>query len=97
MNSVEPTDGQLANQVSQAIESSNYRDLPEIKVTVHQSHVALDGTVSSYFLKQMAQALAARIPGVLSVTNRITVGGEAKSHVHSQEKQVATVADDGRP
>jgi osmotically-inducible protein OsmY len=63
----------VANRVSQALSQSGYAPLRRLHCECYRGTVLLQGTVGSYFLKQMAQAIASRIDGVRQIDNRLRV------------------------
>lgn len=52
---------------------SGYPDLQRIEVTQHEGAICLHGRVHTYYVKQLAQQLAMREPGVHRVVNDIEV------------------------
>lgn len=52
---------------------SSYPELRRVRCDFHEGVLTLRGRVSSFYITQLAQALAARIPGVEEVVNRIEV------------------------
>lgn len=64
----------LVEQVRQAIDRSGYGQLRRIRVTATPSgRVRLEGRVSSFYLKQVAQTAALSVPGVERVDNHLHV------------------------
>jgi osmotically-inducible protein OsmY len=63
----------LAERVGRALCATGYGSLREIEVTAHARFVTLRGRVSSYYLKQVAQATAMAVPGVRQVRNDLDV------------------------
>jgi len=63
----------LAERVGRALAATGYGPLRGIEVTVHARLVLLGGRVSSYYLKQLAQATALAVPGVHEVHNDLVV------------------------
>jgi hypothetical protein len=55
------------------LRSSSFPQLRAVRCDFHEGVLTLRGKVSSFYITQMAQALAARIPGVEEVVNRIEV------------------------
>jgi osmotically-inducible protein OsmY len=66
-------DDLVSVRVQRALAQSGYPDLRRLQCECQQGIVQLQGTVGSYFLKQMAQATAARIDGVKRIDNRLRV------------------------
>lgn len=56
-----------------SLKNSGYPKLEHIDALCLQGTATLSGTIDSYWLKQMAQVVAARTPGVHRVRNRIRV------------------------
>ena len=55
------------------LRGSSYPELRGVRCDYHEGVLTLRGTVSSFYTTQLAQALAARIPGVEEVVNHIEV------------------------
>ena len=66
-------DQQLRQRIFAVLRDSGYWALSQLKCDVTNGNVVLSGTVSSYFLKQVAQTLALRIETVKVLENRIDV------------------------
>ena len=66
-------DPRVSEQVSHAWQRSGYRDLRGLKCEFDGGIVTIRGQVGSYFLKQMAQAIAARVEGVKRINNQLHV------------------------
>jgi osmotically-inducible protein OsmY len=64
---------------------SSYPELRSIRCDYHEGVLTLRGTVSSFYTTQLAQALAARIPGVEEVVNHIEVK-ETATCLYSADK-----------
>ena len=56
-------DHRLAERVECALRATGYGALHTVRVSVHALVIILEGRVSSYYLKQIAQATALAIPG----------------------------------
>ncbi|MCL6504909.1 MAG: BON domain-containing protein [Pirellulales bacterium] len=56
-----------------ALAESHYSALRSITCRVVCGEATLEGDLESYYQKQVAQAIAARVPGVVRVHNRIQV------------------------
>jgi len=63
----------LAQAVENRLQASAYLTLRRVHCLAVGGWVVLRGTVSSYYVKQMAQQVAAATPGVTSVTNELEV------------------------
>jgi osmotically-inducible protein OsmY len=59
--------------VRQRLRKSEYSELWHISCKEHQGVLTLQGCVSSFYLKQVAQTLAGQVPGIGQVVNRIEV------------------------
>jgi BON domain len=55
------------------LRASSYPELRSVRCDFHEGVLTLRGRVSSFYTTQLAQTLAARIPGVEEVVNRIQV------------------------
>jgi osmotically-inducible protein OsmY len=64
----------LAERVERALRATGYGPLRGIEVVAHVRVVTLAGRVPSYYLKQVAQAIALSVPGVDQVRNDLEVG-----------------------
>jgi osmotically-inducible protein OsmY len=63
----------LRSSVLAALRASGYRVLRNIDCEVHGDSVTLSGVVPSFYLKQVAQAVALRIERVREVVNAVEV------------------------
>jgi osmotically-inducible protein OsmY len=63
----------VCSRVQQALRTSGYRDLYGLSCDYDGGVLVLTGEVGSYFLKQVAQTVAARVPGVAQIDNRLHV------------------------
>ena len=84
MNVIVPTSGfrthdakradqQITDSVSHAWQRSGYMDLRGLECEFAGGTVTIKGQVGSYYLKQMAQAIAARVEGVSRINNQLQV------------------------
>lgn len=73
-------DAQLEQDVRQALRSSSYGSLRRVQVRVDMGHVAIEGSVPSYYLKQMAQAVAMSFSEVESLQNDLLVFCDASAN-----------------
>ena len=62
-----------ARPTESRLRGSSYPELRGVRCDYHEGVLTLRGTVSSFYTTQLAQALAARIPGVEEVVNHIEV------------------------
>lgn len=63
----------VARDAQRALRASGYRDLCGLHCRAEEGVVTLEGEVGSFFLKQMAQTVVARIRGVIRINNRLRV------------------------
>jgi osmotically-inducible protein OsmY len=63
----------IAAHVKLAMQQSGYPELRGIHCTYSDGIASLLGSVSSYYLKQQAQSITCRVPGVRRVNNQVTV------------------------
>jgi hypothetical protein len=68
------TDGQIEMDVVHALDASAALKDDLITAATIQGTVSLSGTVSTDASKQLAESLVAHVPGVVKVTNNLTVG-----------------------
>ncbi len=73
------TSNWIQEQIAQQLRASPYRELARTACRVYRGVAILDGDVSSYYMKQLAQTVALRVPGVLRIVNQI--------HVRTLEEQ----------
>lgn len=66
-------DRSLADQVKRVLDSTGYRALGATQVVVQRRVVILKGDVPSYYLKQVAQAVAMKVTGVRELRNDVQV------------------------
>ena len=59
--------------VEQSLRQSGYGELQFVRCVMDGGNVTLQGIVSSFHMKQVAQIMARRIAGVRTVKNEITV------------------------
>ncbi|QEG36932.1 BON domain-containing protein [Bythopirellula goksoeyrii] len=73
----------LAEKVKNSIDKLGYPELKNIRCRAHQSDIHLQGHLASYYLKQVVQTIAIKVPGVHKVINDIEVSfpkPESTSH-----------------
>ncbi len=63
----------LANEIHGTLEESPYISTQEMQINTDQGLVRLEGTVRSFFQKQMAQELIRRMDGVERIDNLLRV------------------------
>ena len=66
-------DDEIAAGVREELIRSGRLELRTVRITVHRGRVRLHGRVSSYYLKQLAQAAALATEGVQAVENELVV------------------------
>jgi osmotically-inducible protein OsmY len=66
-------DRTVQEQLEQQFRATPYRELVRVVCRFQRGTVTLDGEVSSYYLKQIAQTLAKHVHGVTRVVNRVGV------------------------
>jgi osmotically-inducible protein OsmY len=78
VNSPKPPTGSaetnpIVQDVVCSLRASGYPDLFGLSCECHDGVITLAGRVGSYFLKQIAQTAAGRVPGVMRVDNQVHV------------------------
>lgn len=63
----------VAQSVEVRLRRSPYFELRSVSCECHEGVLTLQGRVPSYYLKQLAQALLAELPGVARIDNRVEV------------------------
>ena len=66
-------DQRLAERVERELRTRGYWALHAVRVSVNARVVLLGGRVSSYYLKQLAQATALAVPGAHQIRNDLNV------------------------
>lgn len=69
----------LETRIARALAETGFRELQDILVIARNGKVTLWGTVSTYFLKQLAQEITGHQPGVCHVVNGVHVGQLAET------------------
>lgn len=67
------SDAEIARTAEHRLQAGSYPVLKNVVCECVAGRLVLTGTVGSYYLKQMAQTLVARIPGVEQVDNQLEV------------------------
>ena len=70
MQTVEPT---LEQQADSALSRSPYFSSTRVRLAMHKHCAVVEGVVSSYFQKQMAQETLLRLDGIRQIDNRLQV------------------------
>jgi osmotically-inducible protein OsmY len=65
--------GQLAAAIQLALLRTGHFELRKIEVSIERGRVQLDGCVSTYYAKQLAQNAALGVDGVDHVDNGLTI------------------------
>ena len=63
----------LEDRVRISFEQLGYPQLNAVTCTAEGDRMRLTGTLNSFYLKQVAQSVAVKTPGVRAVENQITV------------------------
>ncbi len=64
----------LVSKVRGSLERLSYQQLNDVTCSSDgNNHITLTGHLKSYYLKSIAQTIAAKVPGVKQVTNEILV------------------------
>lgn len=63
----------LKTRVEAALKRAGYCGLHELDVHAHEGMVLLKGQINTYYMKQLAQTIAMKVPGVEILENRIEV------------------------
>jgi len=63
----------LAAEAEKILGESGYSDLRRLRCECHDGVISIRGRLPSFFLKQMAQTVVARLTGVRRVNNQIKV------------------------
>ena len=63
----------LAESVARALAATGFAPLRQVAVVARQGDISLRGRVPSFFLKQLAQAAARGVAGVVAVRDNLEV------------------------
>ena len=63
----------LLHEIHGTLDSSPYVSMRQVQVEAYEGQVRLEGTVDSFFQKQMAQELIRRVDGVDKIENQLKV------------------------
>ena len=77
------SDATVANKVSKAIARDVVLFDEDFDVTVTNGVASLKGDVSSYFAREQAEDVCARVPGVKDIDNRLTVTYEVPAFTYA--------------
>ncbi|SFJ20461.1 BON domain-containing protein [Planctomicrobium piriforme] len=70
---IDPADDLLTALVCRSLSATGRRSLTQLKVTTSSGCVRLEGTVPSYFVKQLAAQAIMSLPGLERLDDRLTV------------------------
>jgi hypothetical protein len=87
------TDGQIEMDVVQALDASQTLQNDLITAATIQSEVTLSGTVTDQSSSQLAESIAAKVPGVTKVRNNLKIGNPQDA----QDQMAPSNADAGAP
>ncbi len=65
----------LAQKIKLTYNQMGYRSLAMVYCETEGSHIVLKGETPTFYLKQVAQVIAAKVAGVGSINNQINVRG----------------------
>jgi osmotically-inducible protein OsmY len=68
-----PTDRELKSNIETILTWNADLDLPEVRVSVAEGRVVLEGTVSSYWRKVRVEEVVSPLKGVVEVVNKLAV------------------------
>jgi hypothetical protein len=71
--SVDPDANRLAAAAVASLRNSGYAALAFVGCRVQADRIILDGSVPTYYLKQLAQAFVQRVAGMRRIDNRLAV------------------------
>ncbi len=66
-------DDRLERRIEHALKDVGCHPLRQIRVSSDHGRVTLNGEVPTYYLKQIAQSIAMRFEGVVSLENKLVV------------------------
>ena len=66
-------DTPLSVRVKHRLQHCGYQSVRHISVHEHEGVLTLHGNLPSFYLKQIAQATVAKVPGVEQIHNRVQV------------------------
>jgi osmotically-inducible protein OsmY len=69
------SDRVISDEVARSIRELSCRQIRDIECVYRDGVVTLCGTLASFYLKQIAQSIASKVPGVNRVVNEISVVG----------------------
>jgi osmotically-inducible protein OsmY len=65
--------GTVIDQIERTLSCLGYAQLNNVRCVAHGDEITLTGQLDSYYLKQVAQSVAIKVPGVRNVRNDIQV------------------------
>lgn len=63
----------LVSRIAEVLKASGYAALRSVAIEHHEGVVVLRGRVPTFYLKQVAQAVASKVPGVDVLVNHLRV------------------------
>jgi osmotically-inducible protein OsmY len=73
LTKVDEHNNDLGQRVHLTMQRLGYTELNTVKCSSYEGHIRLRGTLKSFYLKQVAQSIAMKTPGVRKVINEIDV------------------------
>ncbi len=70
-----PNNSELAKKIELTYDRMGYRSLAMVYCETEGSDIVLKGETPTFYLKQVAQVIAAKVAGVGSISNQIHVRG----------------------
>jgi osmotically-inducible protein OsmY len=67
------SNAEIADRVRRSFTALHYPELKQITCAAEDGMIVLGGSVRSFYLKQVAQEVARRVPGVRQVDNTVRV------------------------
>ena len=68
-----PKPSDLAKKIKLTYDKMGYRSLRNVYCETEGNHIILRGETTTFYLKQVAQVITAKVAGVESINNQITV------------------------
>jgi len=68
-----PASAAVVVRVEEDLRSSGYHALGHVVCQDHEGVIILHGHVPSFYMKQLAQVVAGKVPGVARIVNRLVV------------------------
>jgi osmotically-inducible protein OsmY len=77
------SDDRLRLAADKALRGSGYASMARLDVEVTRGHITISGTVPSFYLKQIAQAVVMKLDGAQFVENRLIVAQRRPAHAYT--------------